>query len=117
MVNFDKYEEVINGKNTYRTIADFLLIKEPVIIGWTDEEYTHYDILFNLGCQKFGMLQRGLKQTDLYVSVMSIGSFGFKLDSEKHPGYVAEKLFHGKLDGSVEKLTELINGVINELKK
>lgn len=46
---------------------------------------------------------------------MSIGSFGFKVDSTKEAGYIAEKLFFGRLDDSVKAVTELINGVIKEL--
>lgn len=35
----------------------------------------------------------------------------------KSAGYIAEKIFHGRLDKSVVALTELINGVLNELNK
>ena len=45
---------------------------------------------------------------------MSIGAFGFKIDGEKHSSYIEEKLnIHGQ--DTVDKLTELINGVINKL--
>lgn len=59
-------------------------------------------------------LQRGIKGTDLFVSIISLGSFGFKVDTIKHSGYVAEKL---KLCGeiTIEKFTELLNGIIAEL--
>ena len=48
---------------------------------------------------------------------IAIGSFGFKIDDMKSAGYIAEKIFHGRLDKSVVALTELINGVLNELNK
>ena len=61
-------------------------------------------------------LQRGLKGTDLFVSIMSTGAFGFKLDGEKHSSYIAEKLnIQGQ--STINKLADLINGIIKELNK
>lgn len=114
-MNYNEYGEVINGKITYKTIAENLKCKIPTLIGWTDERATHYDILFNYGTDKNGYVQGGIKENDLFISIMRIGAFGFKIDCEKHSEYIAEKLFNGRLDSSVKKLTELINGVIVEL--
>ena len=116
-MNKDSYEEVINGKETYTSIAEFLKANKSVIIGWTDEEYTHYDILFNYGnVVKEGNMQRGIKNTDLFVSIIDKTSYGFKADSEKLGGYIAEKLRLGN-NVTATKVTELINGVIKELNK
>ena len=114
-MNKDKYGEIINGEKTYKEIADNLKLGHSVIIGWTDGEYTHYDILFSLNVVKEGELQRGLRWNDLFVSVMSIGAFGFLTDSEKHSGYIGEKLGLGN-NNTTEKLGELINGIIKNLK-
>ena len=76
---------------------------------------THYDILFDYDVLSLGFIQGGIKDDYLFVSIMRIGAFAFKIDDEKHAGYIAEKLFNGRLDSSVEKLTELINGIIKEL--
>ena len=111
----DEYNEVINDKETYKDIANALRSRFNVFIGWTDNDSTHYDILFTYGAIGNGGYQRGLRRTDLFVSIMSIGSFGFKVDSTKEAGYIAEKLFFGRLDDSVKAVTELINGVIKEL--
>ena len=74
--------------------------------------------MFNLGVVGEGGYQRGLKHSDLFVSIMSIGAFGFKVDdNKKRPTYIAEKLFNNNLNSSVEKVTELINGIIAELLK
>lgn len=62
-----------------------------------------------------GCYQRGLRITDLFVSIMSVGSFGFKTDSTKDVGYIAEKLFNSRVDDSVKAVTDLINGIIKEL--
>ena len=47
-MNVDEYGEVINGKDTYFEIAKHLMKGESVGIGWTDEDSTHFDIIFTL---------------------------------------------------------------------
>ena len=116
-MNLDKYGEVINGEKTYVKIAESLKKGTPFFIGWYDEDFTHYDILFSYKCDGEGMHQRGIRNSDLFVSIMSIGSYGFKLEYPKATEYIGEKLFGGRTDISVEKVTQLINGVIEELKK
>lgn len=115
--NKNEYDEIINGEGTYKVIAGNLKQGLSVFIGWTDNIYTHYDILFTYKALGTGGYQQGLRTSDLFVSIMSIGSFGFKIDDMKSAGYIAEKIFHGRLDKSVVALTELINGVLNELNK
>lgn len=115
MMNKDKYGEIINGHNTVAEIASKLKDGQSVIIGWTDERYTHLDLLFNYRTHKSGMLQRGLRGNELFVSIISIGSFGFDVsDRETHKGYVSEKL---NISGepTIIKLAELINGIKKEL--
>ncbi|MGN1271445.1 MAG: hypothetical protein ACI4UX_05755 [Clostridia bacterium] len=114
----DKYGEIINGTNTYKEIANMLRRHEAVIIGWTDEDYTHLDLLFNYQANKeqCNILQRGLRGNELYVSIISIGAFGFDIDTEKSSGYISEKLnIHGQ--PTVDKLADLINGIIDEIAK
>lgn len=112
----NNYNEILNDVGTYKIIAGNLKRGFSTFIGWTDGESTHYDILFTYGCTGEGCYQRGVRITYLFVSIMSIVSFGFKIDSSKDPGYIAEKLFNGRIDKSVYKITDLINGVIEELK-
>ncbi len=111
----NSYDEVINDNGTYKVIAGNLKRGYSTFIGWTDNDSTHYDILFTYGCTGEGCYQRGLRITDLFVSIMSIGSFGFKTDSTKDVSYIAEKLFNNRIDSSVEAITTLINGIIKEL--
>lgn len=84
--NKNLYDEVINGSETYKAIATNIKKGFSTFISWTDNDSTHYDVLFTYGCVGSG-------------------------------GYIAEKIFHGRLDKSVVALTELINGVLNELNK
>ena len=114
-MNIDKYGEIINGINTYKEIAHILRTGRSVIIGWTDEKYTHLDLLFSLSPYKEreNILQRGLFAiNELYVSIIGFGTFGFDINSEKYPGYISEKL---NITGepTVDKLAELINSIIS----
>lgn len=114
----DEYGEVINGQATYDEIVANLVLGRSIMIGWTDEQMSHFDILFSFRAGRYGsQIQGGLRpETDLLVSIMRVGAFGFEVNaSELHPGYVGEKLF---MSGTTcEKLTELINGVKKELIK
>ena len=115
-MNVDTYGEIINGNTTYKKIANELVSKNNVIIGWTDKEYDHRDILFTLRPKKYGSLQRGLNfNSHLYVSIIDCTSMGFLIqnenDNRKSEGYIMEKLrLH---DNHCDKaICELINGVI-----
>lgn len=115
-MNKTEYNEIINGTETYKEISNKLRQHIPVIIGWTDEACTYLDILFTYQAyREYGnYLQRGFMPTDLFVSILSWGAYGFEVDREKNVGYISEKLnVHGE---TAEKLTESINGIINELK-
>ncbi len=110
-MNYNKYGEVINGEYTYQVIATRLLDGNNVGIGWTDEDFTHFDIIFELGLDyKYGEFQRGLKQFYLYVSIIDHTSMGFRTDSIKEVSYIQEKLRMNNSCG--EKIAELINGII-----
>lgn len=115
-MNYHELREVINGPETFKGIADYLKENRLCYIGWTDEEYTHLDILFSWNnVVSFGNHQRGIYGwEDLFVSIMSHNAYGFRTDSEKSVGYIIEKLRMGDNQTS-EKLTELINGVCKEL--
>ena len=115
-MNKNEFGEIINGVKTYNLIVDKLKKGQAVFIGWTDEEYSHYDILFKLGAYKEqgNYIQRGIKNNDLFISVMSLGSFGFKAISrnkEISSGYLSEKLNFNV----GEKFTELVNSVLLRL--
>ena len=113
----NNYNEVLNDMGTYRVIAGNLKRGYSTFIGWTDSDSTHYDILFTYWFTGEGCYQRGLRITDLFVSIMSFGSFGFKTDSSKDVAYIAEKLFNDRIDDSVERVTQLINGIIYALQE
>lgn len=107
----DEYGEVLNSTDTYKAIADVLESRGSVVIGWTDEAGSHLDILFTLHPIQVGSLQRGMRWTDLFVSISSFGMHGFDIDDEElHYGYIGEKLNLG-INVTSEKVGELINGV------
>lgn len=109
----DRYGEIINSQETYKKIAEELLNDQAVGVGWTDEESTHFDIVFKLGISKYGMFQRGIKANYLYVSIIDYTSYAFMPDCIKHESYIKEKL---RMDNSAgDKIAELINGIIIEL--
>ncbi len=117
-MNQDKYNEVRNGEKTYEEIAKSLMNNDAVLIGWTDEAPdvgTHFDILFTRKAVKDGVVQGGVRGGDLFISIMRLGAFGFKIENtDTSPGYYAEKLgFTG--DYTAEKLAELINEVKKRL--
>ena len=60
------------------------------------------------------MIQRGIKGSDLFVSIMSYSSYGFKTDDKKYQSYIEEKLNLGN-NITTKKITELINGIIENL--
>ena len=115
-MNINEYGEVINGEGTYFEIAKHLMKGESVGIGWTDEDSTHFDIIFTLGIKKYGLFQGGIRGTDLFVSIIRWSSYGFSTDDVKLGGYIQEKLRLGdNITG--EKVKELVNGVIEYLNK
>ena len=116
-MNVDEYGEVINGEDTYFEIAKHLMEGESVGIGWTDEDSTHFDIIFTLGIAKYGLFQGGIKADDLFVSIIGWSSYGFKTDGVKLGGYIQEKLRLSNYDITGEKVKELVNGVIECLNK
>ena len=116
-MNYDEFNEIVNGNITYRAIAEDLLEGKSVLIGWTDQVYDHRDILFTLSPTKYGYIQRGLKGKGyLYVSIIGFSSMGFMLSSDPTDGYIEEKL---RLDGSHcdKMICELIRNVIKYLNK
>lgn len=59
-------------------------------------------------------MQRGLRGTELFVSIIGNGTFGFDTGTVKDRYYIAEKL-EVKGQPTIDKLAELINGIIAEL--
>jgi hypothetical protein len=120
-MDFDKWNEVINGEHTYNAIAKTLLDTGKCIIGWTDQVYDHRDILFTYKPKHLGgELQRGMRWCYLYISIIDHTSMGFLIEDDnnntKHETYLMEKL---RLDDNScnKKICELVNGVIKEIDK
>lgn len=113
-MNYNKYNEVINGVETYKGIAKDLIDNKTIGIGWTDGDSTHLDIIFKLGLDnKLGTFQRGIKSDYLFVSIMDHTSYGFVPNSIKDGSYIQDKLRMNNDCG--DKIAELINGIIKFL--
>lgn len=121
-MNYDKYSEVVNGKETYKRIAKDLLEKGMCLIGWTDGAYDHRDILFtyNGSLKHYGKLQGGRGKCRLWVSIagFSCNAFlikdGNNVDNTKNNSYIAEKLMLHENSCNME-ICGLINDVIKEI--
>jgi hypothetical protein len=115
--DMDEYDDVVNGDNTYSSIVKALNERVSVVIGWTDQEGSHLDILFSLFPFQQGLLQRGLRgRTDIFVSVMGLGAHGFEAGpSDTDAGYYSEKLHLGGRNATSEKLAELVNAIRSQL--
>lgn len=114
----DEYGEVKNCPLTYASVALALTKGESVMVAWTDGHMSHFDVLFTYKAMRCGKhIQGGVRpETDLLVSVMRVGSFGFEVnDSELHWSYVNEKFgnFFGETTG--REFAALVNGIKNEL--
>lgn len=112
-MNFNKYDEVVNGNMTYKEIARRLKNNETIGIGWTDEDSTHLDIIFKCEISKVGCFQRGIKSDYLYVSIIDHTSYAFMPDTIKNAECIKEKIRMNNDCG--DKVSELINGIIREL--
>lgn len=116
-MNQDSYGEIIYGENTCKEIAKILKDGKNALIGFTDEEYEHRDIFFSyMTTEKVGYIQRGIKADSLFVGIIPDKFYGFRVDTEKYKSYVEEKL-NISYEPMLTKLTDLINGVCNELKE
>lgn len=122
-MNYDKYDTVINGEDTYRTTAEILLKDHAIIYPWTDEKSTQLDILFTYQPRthfEYGLnnsgLQGGVRVTDLFVSIMRWGAFSFQLDDNPlSADYISEKFCKENISPTMDKLAQLIEGVRKEL--
>lgn len=78
-----------------------------------EEEYSQYDVLFAYGYANYGIHQRGILATDLVISVIGFGAYGFRVEiADTDPSYYTEKLgIHSNY------LSYLFNEVRKEIKR
>lgn len=116
--NLDDYGVVVNGTETYKFLSQVLLTGQTVLIAWTDERGTMFDIVLSYGAFDVGAgnHQHGTKARDLFVSIIGLGSFSFesKYPSNVSPGYISEKLRIGNLPTSAA-IAELLTGIISSI--
>lgn len=120
-IDMDEENLVINGDKTYKFIKENITEHGSVLISWTDEIGTHFDILFTYKpeCLDWSSVQGGIKAYYLFVSIMRYSSFAFNTEnSDKTADYILDKFqMPESVRPTAEKLAELINGVIKELNK
>jgi hypothetical protein len=114
-MTIDEYGEIINSHETYSNIAEFLNFASSCFIGWTDGKATHHDILFTLSPSSFGRFQGGIKPNYLFVSIMRVGAFAFRIEDQSEWEYYDEKLTGNFGEELGIKIAELINGVKRNL--
>ena len=122
-LNRDTYDEVINGPDTYREIAYYLYDNgsdesKSILIGWTDGDVDHRDILFTYRVQHTGNHQRGMRWCHFFVGIVDCTCYGFTIelctDNRKGVSYLMEKL--RLRDNHCDKaICELVDGIIHEL--
>jgi hypothetical protein len=113
----DKVGDVYNSERNYVALADILENNGSVVIGWTDQDGSHLDILFCVSPIQVGDLQGGMSTfSDLFVAVAFNGMFGFTIqDNYLASDYVAKKLNLGPPNSTSEKLAVLIGEVRKRL--
>lgn len=85
-------------KNEINRIADLIVnnLKENsslLINIQIKSEYSQYDVMFTYNFNNLGHHQRGILATDLIISVIGFGAFGFNTHIyDTDPGYYTEKL-------------------------
>jgi hypothetical protein len=114
----DAHGEVRNGPETSAAIAETLQDIGCVLIGWSDGDGSHYDIVFALRPRQFGTIMTGVRgPAYLFVGICRVGCFGFAIDDRTAPlraEYVAEKLSLQQGE-TASAIARLINGVLAEL--
>lgn len=117
----DAYGEITNSPETYAAIVETLRFNRSVVVGWTDGEGSHLDVLFALEPIQFGPIRSGVcGQDHLFVGILRAGCFAFSLRKSPgrtfhHPDYVAEKLGLDEMrkSSTMSHLTVLIDGVLD----
>lgn len=95
MIKMEIDEEI---KNEINHVADVVVsnLKENSSLLMNiqiEPEYSQYDVVFTYNFNNLGRHQRGILATDLIISVIGFGSFGFNTHiHDTDPGYYAEKL-------------------------
>lgn len=112
--DMDDYGCIINGPGTYATAARDLW-RHPVVLNWTNDRSTLYNILLALNPVRFGQ-PGGLIDASpekLWVGIAGRGCFGFNPSGYCAPPYAAEKLGIPLVDA--EGVAELITGIRGKL--
>lgn len=91
-----KIDEEIKRKIEHlaTVIVNELMEKTSIFINLQiEEEYSQYDVLFAYNYSNYGHHQRGIRETDLLISIVGAGCHGFSVCiPDTDPGYYAEKL-------------------------
>lgn len=113
----NSYNEVINNICTYSKIAEELLNSGKVLIGWTDNEFDHRDILFVLNVTKIGECQRGIKSSYLYVSILYTGNVSSAFPIEEVSGDYIRKNLNLNNNSCDDSIICLVKGVLENIIK
>lgn len=112
--DIDTYCEITNSQQTYHCIA-YSACLNPILIGWTDGNGSHYDILFTYQpyCPNQSNIQSGLKKDYLFVSIIHGSCYGFEI---KPNAYLSARYISEKLGvNEAPELSALLTGVVKRI--
>lgn len=117
MIQTNEFREIYNCEKNYKQIAEDLIKEKAVVFQWITGDGLSFTILlaYNVKGYEGNYLQRGLRKTDLFISIIPYHCYSFDIRINLDIGYMAGKL-QIKDDYLVEKIHELLNGVRKQLK-
>ena len=115
-IKLDEYGEFLACPENIESVVDKLLATGSVLIGWSDGEATHYDVLLNYIVDFYPenrvSFQRGIHYNDLFVSVIGRGAFGFDIEEDC---YLSPYYFEEKMNIDSPELAAFISDVITNI--
>lgn len=115
LLELDEYNCVITTHKNIKEITKEILKNKSIIFTWENDSDC-YTVILNYPLNKpmFNSLTRGLKPNNLFISIIGIGCFGFRIGEDD----IYKTYYQEKLHMNVPKeLIELFNGIRKELYK
>lgn len=109
----NEYGDVVNGPETFATIAAHLNHNGRAMIGWSDGMGTKFEILFTLCVPYAGTISGGIRPfEDLFVSIIGKGAAAFTTphSNELDTGYI-EGQYMVNMGETAGPFADLVNGV------
>lgn len=107
----NQYGESINHPDTWDFIANELMMHGSMVIGWSDERFTRFTLLFSLPRPLFS------RRAELFVTISGYGTVAIPRDfREPITAETVEEYFGvGENSQAAGKLAELLEEVLKRL--